>query len=231
MPGQVAGASAVGLGGLAGLAEVGDQRLALFHLEGILRLLQRLAEGAQLGGQAAVEGVDHAALPLTQPFSALLPAQAHGLGQAPPLEGGVVRPLGVSGVEQPRQLLAEEELRVWQICQIYYLWCIFIAYGKTKQQNLKVWVLGVPVGSHLGDVLRRVGLDVYGDKSHMVLLSKRPEARCAGLRRIDQSSRSLSSSVNTSKPSRLLPPDRRSPSRTFWMTSRPAPMPLLPLAL
>ena len=102
VPGQVAGASAVGLGGLAGLAEVGDQRLALFHLEGILRLLQRLAEGTQLGGQAAVEGVDHAALPLLQPEHPLCPAQLHVLRQTPPLEGGVVRPLGVAGIEQPR---------------------------------------------------------------------------------------------------------------------------------
>ena len=99
---QVAGAPAVALCGLAGLAEVGDQRLALFHLEGILRLLQYLTQCTQLGGQPAVEGVDHAALPLLQPEHPLFPAQLHVLRQTPPLEGCVVRPLGAAGIEQPR---------------------------------------------------------------------------------------------------------------------------------
>ena len=48
--GEVAGAPAVALCGLAGLAEVGNQRLALLHLERVLRLLQGRTEGPQLGG-------------------------------------------------------------------------------------------------------------------------------------------------------------------------------------
>ena len=231
--GQVAGAPAVALCGLAGLAEVGDQRLALFHLEGILRLLQHLTQRTQLGGQAAVEGVDHAAFPLLQPEHPLFPAQAHGLRQAPPLKRSIVRPLGVAGIQQPR-LHPKHSAWVWQICQIYYIRCIFIAYGKTKQEDLKVWVLGVSVGTDLGDVLRRVGFYIHRDDRflHGCLLSKRPEARCAEPPVGDtQFRKSSSSSVSTSKPSRLLPPLRRSPSRIFWMTSSPAPMPRLPLAL
>ena len=47
---QVAGAPAVALCGLAGLAEVGNQRLTLLHLERVLWLLQGRTEGPQLGG-------------------------------------------------------------------------------------------------------------------------------------------------------------------------------------
>ena len=100
--GQVAGAPAVDLGWLAGRAEVFDKGLALLHLKGVLRLLQGRTEGTQLSGQAAVQCVHHAALPLLEPEHPLLPAQAHGLRKAPPLEGGIVRPLGVAVIQQPR---------------------------------------------------------------------------------------------------------------------------------
>ena len=83
-----------------------------------------------------------------------------------------MRPLGVAGIQQPRQLLPKHSAWVWQICQIYYLRCIFIAYDKTEQQHLKLWILRVPVGTHLGDVLRRVGFDIHRDDLlHGVLLS------------------------------------------------------------
>ena len=231
---QVAGAPAVALCGLAGFTEVSDQRLALFHLEGILRLLQYLTQRTQLGGQAAVEGVDHAAFPLLQPEHPLSPAQAHGLRQAPPLKRSIVRPLGVAGIQQPRQLLPKEMCRVWPGCQVDDRWSVQIFVDIAQQQDLKVWVLGVSVGTDLGDVLRRVGFYIHRDDRflHGCLLSKRPEARCAEPPVGDtQFRKSSSSSVSTSKPSRLLPPLRRSPSRIFWMTSSPAPMPRLPLAL
>ena len=163
MPGQVAGASAVGLGGLAGLAEVGDQRLALFHLEGVLRLLQRLAEGAQLGGQAAVEGVDHAALPLLQPKHPLFPAQAHGLRQAPPLKGGVVRPLGVAGIKQPRVILPQTALGLRYEGQVQHKRRFGGFRNAPQQQNLKRRVLRVSICTHLGDVQRGIGLNIHRD--------------------------------------------------------------------
>ena len=82
-----------------------------------------------------------------------------------------MRPLGVAGIQKPR-LHPKHSTRVWQICQIHYIRYIFIAYGKAKQQDLKVWVLGVSVGTDLGNVLRRVGLYIHrDDRFHGFLLS------------------------------------------------------------
>ena len=169
---QVAGAPAVALCGLAGLAEVGDQRFAFLHLQGIFRLLQGRTEGTQLGGQSAVEGVDHAALPLLEPLDALLPAQTHSLRQTPPLKSGVVGPLGVAGIQQPRQLLPKEVLRIRLYGQVEHRHFVGVSEDEAQQQDLKVWILGVSVGTDLGDVLRRVGLYIHrDDRFHGFLLS------------------------------------------------------------
>ena len=88
------------------------------------------------------------------------------------LTGGVVRPLGVAGIQQPRQLLPKEVLRVRPAGQIQHSGRVRVLVGIAQQQDLKVWILGVSVGTDLGDVLRRVGLDIHRDDwFHGCLLS------------------------------------------------------------
>ena len=172
MPRQVAGAASVGLCGLAGLAEIFDEGFALFHLERVLRLLQGRAEGAQLGGQSAVQRVHHAALPLLEPLDALFPAQAHCLRQAPPFKGCIVRPLGVAVIQQPLQLFPQKMLRVRPAGQVHHLGRVRVLVDVAQQQDLERRVLRVPVGTHGFDVLRRVGLDIHrDDRFHGNLLS------------------------------------------------------------
>ena len=69
---QVTDAATVGLGWLAGAAEVTDQGLALPHLGFVVGQLEGFACVFQAGGQAAVHGVNHAVFPLLQPIFTLL---------------------------------------------------------------------------------------------------------------------------------------------------------------
>ena len=100
MLGQVAAPLAIGLGGLAGDAEITDEGLAGIELLLVLGEPQGLAGGVQTCRVAAVEAMKHGAAPLVWRQG------AHVLGQTAPFKGGVVGVLDVlragDGLDQPR---------------------------------------------------------------------------------------------------------------------------------
>ena len=154
---QVAGAPAVGLGGLAGAAEVADQRSALTHFGFVLRQLQGFARVLQAGGQPAVHGVYHAVLPLVEPVLTLGLWQLKVFAQAPPFKGGIPRALGDAGVKQQRlHAVKGKGSGFGQVQQLHAV----VVRGKAAKQNLKVGVLGVAVCAHRADVLRAVGFQI-----------------------------------------------------------------------
>ena len=97
---QVTDAATVGLGWLAGAAEVSDKRCALSHLGFVVGQLEGFACVFQAGRQAAVHGVNHAVFPLFQPIFTLRLAQVEILAKTPPLKGCIPGPLGVSRVKE-----------------------------------------------------------------------------------------------------------------------------------
>ena len=164
---QISCSTAVGLGGLAGGAEILDQRFTGRELLLVRRQAERLTNGVQSGRISAVLALQHRAAPLREPGGRPFSIRFEVLADTIPFKGGVVGVLLYVRIEQHlHELIIKRSARLRHVGHDRRL----TIEGVAEEQDLEVRVLRVFIQSGLCDRLRAVGFDINRKVMHGVLL-------------------------------------------------------------
>ena len=153
---QIACATAVALGGSAGLAEIADQLLAFAQLLFIQR--QRRAHTHQGKGQAQIRRPDHSAAPLCR-IKELVVWQTQISGQAHPLEVGIEGPLGDALIRKRCKDFFRDTLAAGQINYLHGA----VVYRIAEQQNFKIRCFAVAIHRGFAQIDAGIGFYIKAD--------------------------------------------------------------------